>query len=78
MKTRKPETIDDYLSDLSDDKRTALTKLRKEIKAAAPKAVHQLSAPSFPTRWKVSRRLRRVQAPLFVLSGFIGDRNFQA
>ncbi|HJZ69169.1 MAG TPA: DUF1801 domain-containing protein [Blastocatellia bacterium] len=43
MKTRKPETIDDYLSDLSDDKRTALTKLRKEIKAAAPKAVECIS-----------------------------------
>jgi len=37
MKTRKPETIDEYLADLSDDKRAALIKLRKDIKTAAPK-----------------------------------------
>jgi hypothetical protein len=30
MKTRKPETIDEYLADLSDDKRAALIKLRKD------------------------------------------------
>ena len=33
-----PTTHDDYLAPLSDDKRGALQKLRKEIKAAAPKA----------------------------------------
>ena len=43
MKTRKPETIEDYLADLSDDKRAALTTLRKDIKAAAPKAVECIS-----------------------------------
>jgi len=32
----KPKDIDDYLSRLSDDKRAALTKLRRDIKAAAP------------------------------------------
>lgn len=36
MKTRKPGTIDEYLADLSDDKRAALIKLRKDIKTAAP------------------------------------------
>jgi uncharacterized protein YdhG (YjbR/CyaY superfamily) len=36
--TSKPKTIDEYLATLSDDKRNALEKLRKAIKAAAPKA----------------------------------------
>ena len=34
----KPKTIDEYLATLSDDKRAALEKLRKTIKAIAPKA----------------------------------------
>ena len=34
----KPETIDDYLAALSDDRRAALEKLRRIIKATAPKA----------------------------------------
>ncbi len=39
----KPKTIDDYLRALSDDKRAALEKLRKAIKAAAPKAEECIS-----------------------------------
>lgn len=34
----KPTTIDEYLAAVSDDKRAALEKLRKAIKAAAPNA----------------------------------------
>lgn len=34
----KPTTIDEYLSQLPDDQRRALSNLRKQIKAAAPKA----------------------------------------
>jgi uncharacterized protein YdhG (YjbR/CyaY superfamily) len=34
----KPQTIDEYLAALSDDKRAALEKLRTTIRAAAPKA----------------------------------------
>ena len=34
----KPTTIDEYLAAVSADKRAALEKLRKTIKAAAPKA----------------------------------------
>ena len=34
----KPKTIDDYLAPLSADKRAALEKLRKIIRAAVPKA----------------------------------------
>ena len=34
----KPKTIDEYLAAMSDDQRAALEKLRKTIKAAAPKA----------------------------------------
>jgi uncharacterized protein YdhG (YjbR/CyaY superfamily) len=39
----KAKTIDEYLAALSDDKRTALEKLRKVIKAAAPKAEECIS-----------------------------------
>jgi uncharacterized protein YdhG (YjbR/CyaY superfamily) len=39
----KPKTIDEYLATLSDDKRAALEKLRKAIKAAAPKAEESIS-----------------------------------
>ncbi len=39
----KAETIDEYLAALSDDKRAALEKLRKTIKAAAPKAEECIS-----------------------------------
>jgi uncharacterized protein YdhG (YjbR/CyaY superfamily) len=40
---RKPRTIDEYLAALSDDQRTALEKLRKVIRAAAPKAEECIS-----------------------------------
>jgi uncharacterized protein YdhG (YjbR/CyaY superfamily) len=40
---RKPETIDEYLATLSDDKRRALEKLRKAIRAAAPQAEECIS-----------------------------------
>lgn len=39
----KPKTIDEYLAALSDDKRAALQKLRKTIRAAAPKAEECMS-----------------------------------
>ncbi len=35
---QKPKTIDEYLAAVSADKRAALEKLRKAIRAAAPKA----------------------------------------
>jgi uncharacterized protein YdhG (YjbR/CyaY superfamily) len=39
----KPKTIDEYLAALSDDKRAALEKLRKAVRAAAPKAEECIS-----------------------------------
>ena len=39
----KPETVDDYLATLGADKRAALEKLRKTIKAAAPDAEECIS-----------------------------------
>src|SRR5882724_1632480 len=39
----QPRTIDDYLALLSDEKRTALERLPKIIKAAAPKAEECIS-----------------------------------
>ena len=47
-----PQTHDDYLAALSADQRSALQKLRKQIRAAAPKAEECISygVPGF--RWK--------------------------
>jgi uncharacterized protein YdhG (YjbR/CyaY superfamily) len=39
----KPQTIDEYLAPLSDEKRAALEKLRRAIKSAAPKAEECIS-----------------------------------
>jgi uncharacterized protein YdhG (YjbR/CyaY superfamily) len=39
----KPKTIDEYLAALSADQRAALEKLRKTIKAAAPRATECIS-----------------------------------
>ncbi|MEO8660793.1 MAG: DUF1801 domain-containing protein [Bryobacteraceae bacterium] len=39
----KPTTIDEYLAGLSDENRAALEKLRKIIRAAAPKAEECIS-----------------------------------
>jgi uncharacterized protein YdhG (YjbR/CyaY superfamily) len=39
----RPKTIDEYLAALSDDKRAALAKLRKTIRAAAPRAEECIS-----------------------------------
>jgi uncharacterized protein YdhG (YjbR/CyaY superfamily) len=41
--TAKPKTIDEYLAALRDDKRAALEKLRRTIRAAAPKAEECIS-----------------------------------
>ena len=45
----KPQTIDEYLTTLSSDKRAALEKLRRAIKSAAPRAEECISyqMPSF-------------------------------
>ena len=39
----KPQTIDEYLAPLSDEKRVALENLRKAIKSAAPRAEECIS-----------------------------------
>src|SRR5213593_2255605 len=39
----KPQTIDEYLAPLSNEKRAALEKLRKAIKSGAPKAEECIS-----------------------------------
>lgn len=41
--TTKPQTIDEYLAALSDEKRTALEKLRRDIQSAAPEAEECIS-----------------------------------
>ena len=43
MKAKTPKTIDDYLATVSAEHRVALEKLRKQIKAAAPKAEECIS-----------------------------------
>lgn len=51
----KPTTIDEYLATLSDDKRAALEKLRKTIRAVAPKAEECISyrLPAFRLNGKM-------------------------
>jgi uncharacterized protein YdhG (YjbR/CyaY superfamily) len=51
----KPASIDEYLSRLTSDKRAALEKLRRAIKAAAPKAEECISyqIPAFRLDGKV-------------------------
>jgi len=41
--SRKPATIDEYLAGVSSDKRAALQRLRKTIRAAAPRAEETIS-----------------------------------
>jgi uncharacterized protein YdhG (YjbR/CyaY superfamily) len=38
----RPKTVDEYLAALSDDKRTALEKLRRAIRSVAPKAQERI------------------------------------
>jgi uncharacterized protein YdhG (YjbR/CyaY superfamily) len=54
-KANKPTTHDDYLAAVSDDKRAALEKLRKIIKAAAPEAEECISyqLPAFRLNGKL-------------------------
>ena len=40
---KKPKTIDEYLAALTEDKRTALEKLRRAIRVSAPKAEECIS-----------------------------------
>ena len=42
-KTAPPKTVDEYVASAPSDRRAALTKLRKTIKAAAPKATESIS-----------------------------------
>lgn len=42
-KTTRPKTVDDYLAAAPTDKRAALLRLRKTIRAAAPKATEGIS-----------------------------------
>jgi len=56
-KTTKPTSIDDYLARLSSDKRAALDRLRKIIRAAVPRAEegisYQLPAFRLDGKWFV-------------------------
>jgi len=53
----KPKTIDEYLAALNNDKRAALERLRKTIRAAAPRAEecisYQLPAFRLDGKWLV-------------------------
>lgn len=42
-RSAKPKTIDEYLATVSADKRAALEKLRKTIRAVAPQAEERIS-----------------------------------
>jgi len=68
----KPQTIDGYLSALNDDQRKALEKLRKTIKATAPKAEecisYQLPAFRLDGRMLVAFGARPNHCAFFLMS----------
>ena len=70
---RKPQTIDEYLAALSADKRTALQKLRKIIRAAAPKAEecisYQLAAFRLAGRMLVAFGATANHCAFYLMSG---------
>jgi uncharacterized protein YdhG (YjbR/CyaY superfamily) len=53
--TRKPRTIDEYLAGVAGERRTALKRLRRTIRAIAPKAIECISygIPAFRLQGKV-------------------------
>ena len=67
-----PASVEDYLSALPDDQRAALERLRKQIRAAAPGAVEQISykMPAFKLdgRFLVSFAAFRDHCSLFPAS----------
>jgi uncharacterized protein YdhG (YjbR/CyaY superfamily) len=69
----KPKTIDEYLAALSDDKRAALEKLRKTIKAVAPKAEecisYQIAAFRLDGRMLVGFGATANHCAFFLMSG---------
>ena len=69
----KPKTIGDYLAALDDDQRAALQKLRKDIKAAAPKAEecisYQLAAFRLDGRMLVAMGATASHCAFYVMSG---------
>jgi len=66
----KPKTIDQYLAALSEDKRATLEKVRKTIRAAAPKAEECISyqVPAFRLDGSLPLNPRPGKAALWVLT----------
>jgi len=54
-KATQPQTVDEYLAQLSPEFRAALEKLRRQIRAAAPEAVELISygMPAFKYRGRI-------------------------
>jgi hypothetical protein len=75
----KPQTIDEYLAPLSNDKRAALEKLRRAIKSAAPKAEECISyqIPAFRLGGRLLVAFARGREPLRLLSRFFSHRRPQ-
>jgi len=69
----RPGTIDEYLAVLSDDQRAALEKLRKAIKAAAPRAEecisYQLAAFRLDGRMLVAFGATPKHCAFYLMSG---------
>ena len=61
-----PTSVESYLAALPEESRAALEKLRKTIKAAAPKATEKIQLPDAGPRgqWSISCFIRSVQEPL--------------
>ena len=77
--TSKPRTIDEYLAALGDEQRAALEKLRKSIRAAAPKAQECISygLPAFRLDQKplVALGATTKHCAFYLMSGSIVERH---
>ena len=60
-KTTHAKTVDDYLAAAPKDKRAALMKLRKTIKAAAPKATEGMPLPYRLVTKIVTARIAKIE-----------------
>jgi uncharacterized protein YdhG (YjbR/CyaY superfamily) len=72
-----PTTVEDYLDALPEEQRTAMEKLRKTIKAAAPEATETIAyqMPAFKDRGRflVSYAAFKDHCSLFPASGAVRD-----
>ena len=79
MAASKPRTIDEYLALLDEDKRAALEKLRKAIRAAVPEAKECISyqIPAFRLHGKLFVAFGAAKSHCAFYPGHFADRGMR-